>query len=89
MVIFYSLFCAVEPLYYENFNLEDIVTPVDVEQLSRLLHETKFDSKKSSFLIEGFSNAFDIGYQGSEVIQQNSHNLKLKNPGTISYCGIK
>ena len=35
-----------EVLYYENFNLEDIVTPVDAEQLNKLLIETNFNEAK-------------------------------------------
>ena len=51
--------------YYENFDLESIVTPVDVERYAELLAISGYDKKKSDFLIDGFKHGFSIGYSGS------------------------
>ena len=61
----------------ENYNLDDIVTPVKAENFRRLLEETNYDKKKTKYLIEGFTNGFDIHYQGRRDIQRKSPNLRL------------
>ena len=35
-----------------------------------------YDSEKTAFLVQGFSNGFDLGYRGSFDVQQKSNNLK-------------
>ena len=52
------------PVYHENLDLENIETPVKVEQLVRFLKETKFKQSEIDFLKDGFTNGFDIGYEG-------------------------
>ena len=64
-------------LQYENLDLENIITPVNVQQLEQLLRESKYNIKETEFLIDGFTNGFDLGYRGPENIQQTSHNLKF------------
>ena len=44
-------------LYYENFNLQDIVTPVDVDAYEALLIEANYDANETKFLCDGFSMA--------------------------------
>ena len=66
-----------EILHYENFNLNSIITPVDVSELTRLLHLTNYDEEETSFLTNGFDEGFDLGYRGPVNIQQNSKNLKF------------
>ena len=65
------------PEYYENFNLEDVITPVKVDKLQQLLNETGYDTSKTNFLIKGFREGFPIEYQGPQNLQQRSRNLKL------------
>ena len=64
-------------MYYENFDLKSIVTPVNVDQLNRLLIESDYDRKKTAKLIDGFTNGFELGYQGKTNIQRKAPNLKL------------
>ena len=64
-------------LLYENLDLENLVTPVNAYELQRLLLETGYDSTKTQFLIDGFSNGFDLGYRGPENVKQTSNNLKF------------
>ena len=66
-----------EVLYYENFNLHDIVTPVDADELEILLCETKYDKQKSKYLIDGFRKGFEIGYRGKRDVKLEAPNLKL------------
>ena len=67
----------VMPMYYENFDLENIVTPVKVNELRKLLEETEYDKEKSKKLLKGFTEGFSIGYHGPKNVQQTSLNLKL------------
>ena len=43
-----------QPTYFENHDLDNIVTPVDVRKLEFLLKQSKYDAQKTSFLINGF-----------------------------------
>ena len=47
-----------------NRDLCNIVTPVKVEQLEGLLHESHYDGKEIDFLVRGFKSGFDLNYQG-------------------------
>ena len=53
-----------EPVFHENFNLDDIVTPVKVNELVRLLKLSNYNEKEIEFLRRGFTTGFDIGYEG-------------------------
>ena len=43
---------------FENHNLADIVTPVNVEKFKMLLLESGYDQDKSNYLLKGFSRDF-------------------------------
>ena len=58
-------------------DLDNIITPVDVSQLKFYLQETKYDKKETEFLVDGFTNGFDLGYRGPEDVKQTSNNLKF------------
>ena len=66
-----------EILYYENFDLENIVSPVHVDVLESLLVESGYNNDKTKFLIDGFRNGFSIGYDGDQCVKQTAPNLKL------------
>ena len=72
---------CIEPLYFENFDLENIITPVDPVAFERLLVKSKYDPKKTEFIVKGFSEGFDLGYEGPSNIQLRSKNLKFKGVG--------
>ena len=63
---------------YQNLNLTDIVTPVNVDMLENLLTKANYDSSKVVYLCDGFRNGFSIQYQGNVVGQRNAPNLKLR-----------
>ena len=53
---------------FENFDLENIVTPVDHVMFEKLLIESDYDKKKIDHLISGFRDGFSIGYEGDEEV---------------------
>ena len=67
-----------EILNYMNYDLENVVTPVNIQKLDELLQMTGYDKTKSQFLIEGFTNGFSIGYEGPMNIKRNAPNLRLR-----------
>ena len=68
-------------LDYSNTDLTNIVTPVNVKLLEQLLIEHKYDRAKTKFLIEGFTEGFDLGYVGPRDRRSYSNNIPL-NIGT-------
>ena len=67
-----------QPLWYENYDLSEIMTPVNTAMLHKLLNQAGYDREETQFLTEGFKKEFSINYAGPTNIQQNSPNLKLR-----------
>ena len=67
-----------EPLFYTNFDLENVVTPVNEAKLKDLLVASKYPMEKTKFLVDSFTNGFSIGYKGDENVRKTSPNLKLR-----------
>ena len=62
-----------------NWDLENIVTPVKYEQLYELLIQSKYNTAKTSYLVNGFKNGFDLEYQGKlHNCRRMAPNLKLR-----------
>ena len=59
--------------------MQNIVTPVKVAELRKLLQECEYDKGKTEFLVRGFSEGFSLEYNGPRNIQQKSPNLKLQD----------
>ena len=57
-----------------------MVTPVKVNRLDRLLKEMKYDEEERKFLIEGFTNGFELGYRGDMKAKMTAPNLRLYSP---------
>ena len=66
-----------EVLWHENFDLENIVSPVDYNKLEQMLRESGYNNDKTMYLVEGFKNGFSIGYSGSELVKRTAPNLKI------------
>ena len=64
-------------MYFENFDIQSVVTPVKVDVLDRLLRDSNYDSTEREFLVQGFKEGFDIGYAGPQFVQRWSPNLKI------------
>ena len=54
-----------------------MVTPVDVEELEKLLQDSNYDPEKSQRLVEGFRSGFTLGYEGRQDVKITSPNLKF------------
>ena len=67
-----------EPLFFENFDITSVVSPVDVNRLEYLLKESKYCPVETAFLVDGFKNGFDLGYRGRTDVQRRAPNLKLR-----------
>ena len=60
------------PDYFENMDLTNIVTPVQVDKLVELLVASNYPTQEVEFLQKGFSDGFDIGYEGPQKHQSVS-----------------
>ena len=54
-----------EPLNFKNEDLQSIVTPVKADIFRDLLNQAGYDSQKSRYLYEGFSEGFSLRYEGN------------------------
>lgn len=71
-------FCLEEATYYENLDLENIITPVDANKLEQILTERQYDPGKTQYLFEGFKSGFLLGYEGSWDVKMTSENLRFR-----------
>ena len=67
-----------EVLHYSNYDLDNVVTPVNADVFERLLTETKYDTNETRYLINGFKNGFQLEYLGDRMVKKNAPNLKLR-----------
>ena len=63
---------------FENYDIMNIITPIKMNVLKRLLREMNYDKAKSEYLIQGFKNGFDIGYRGPELRRDISENIPIR-----------
>ena len=47
---------------FENFDLDNIITPVDAKVLKELLVKANYDQQKTEFLVDRFTNGFSLKY---------------------------
>ena len=67
-----------EVLWYENFDIENVVTPVNVNNLRKALKNSGFDKAKTEYLCNGFENGFALEYQGERCnMQQQAQNERF------------
>ena len=71
------LFTIAEMLYFENYDLETVITPVKVDVLDKLLQQSQYPAAKAKFLIDGFRDGFDICYRGDQFAKRTAPNLKI------------
>ena len=64
-------------LHYENFDFDNIVTPVNVRVCEKLLKESNYDPKEISYLVDGFANGFLLEFEGNREVKKLAPNLKL------------
>ena len=51
------------------------MTPMNVEYYKKMLSDSNYDARESAFLLDGFTNGFDIGYQGPKIRQSEAKNI--------------
>ena len=66
-----------EILYFENFDLETLVTPINVDRFCELLRESDYDKNEIQFIWNGFNDGFPIEYHGEMNVQIISKNLPI------------
>ena len=71
------LYILEQILWHTNYNLESVVTLVNVYQLEKLLIESEYNEYKTAKLLHGFRHGFSLGYKGDTNIQQTVAKLKL------------
>ena len=77
--IIVTLFLDTKLDWFENFDIHDIVTPVNANILGDLLKEGGYDSVKTKFLVEGFKNGFSLEFKGKRHdIQREAPNIKIR-----------
>ena len=64
-------------LEYHNGNISTITTPINVDRLEQLLIETKYDTKLTQYIVNGFQHGFELGYTGPRNRRNESHNIPL------------
>ena len=67
-----------EVLNYRNYNIHEIMTPINPDKLEQLLQETGYDKDKTAYLIDGFRNGFSLGYEGPQDRHDEVNNIPLK-----------
>ena len=65
-------------LWFENYDLDSIVTPVNATLFERLLKESQCDEDKIQFIANGFRNGFPLKFEGDQNVLRDAENLKLR-----------
>lgn len=78
ITIINSILLTVDILMAENYDLDNIVTPIDVNLFEKLLVETNFEPKRREYIVQGFRNGFSIQYEGPTMRTDQSRNLRLQ-----------
>ena len=51
--------------WFENYDLTDIVTPLNVKVYENLLHQANYDKAETDYLVKGFSEGFSFEFEGN------------------------
>ena len=64
--------------WFENYDLDNIITPVKANVLDKFLTEAGYDLNKKNFIVDGFTRGFPLHYEGNKDVKVLSNNLKLR-----------
>ena len=64
-------------MWAENFDLDNIYTPVDADKFEQLLIESGYEESKRRFVVNGFRYGFPLRYLGNQQPKRLAPNLKL------------
>ena len=63
-MICYNMLSDFYFLDFVNHDLNNVVTPIHVQKFGKLLKDSRYNCEETEFLVWGFSQGFDIGYEG-------------------------
>ena len=63
---------------FENKDLNNIITSVDVKVFERLLIQSKYDLEETKYLVDGFTYGFELEYHGDRKLVKTAPNLKFR-----------
>ena len=63
---------------FQNYDLKNIVTPVNWKVFNGLLKEASYPDRDREFLINGFRYGFDLGYKCDTKVKIKAPNLKFR-----------
>ena len=66
-----------EVKYCENFNLSEVVTPVKANLFASMLQESNYEEDEMRFLHRGFTEGFDICYEGPQEQKSEAENIPI------------
>ena len=64
-----------EPEVATNYDLNSIVTPVNVQKLESLLVQSNYDPDETQFIVKGFRDGFNLEYSGPTKQTSRSRNI--------------
>ena len=64
--------------WFENYDLSNIKTPLNVDVCECLLLQSGYDREKSDYLINGFRYGFSLEYEGNRHVKRTASNLKFR-----------
>ena len=64
--------------FHCNYDLKNIISPVDPDILGRLLRYSQYDAVETTFLVQGFKHGFHLGYEGPTKRRDQSRNLPFR-----------
>lgn len=70
-------FILTDVLQAQNFDLDNICTPINTANFGKLLQDTKYDREKTDFILNGFKKGFSLHYIGPTNRTDTSRNLRL------------
>ena len=63
---------------YQHDDLENVVTPINVQNFENWLHRSEYDPEETHFLVQGFKCGFSLEYMGPRERKNLSNNLPFK-----------
>ena len=64
-----------KPVFGENYDLDNVITPFNVNKLEELLEDAGYDPEKTRILVDGFRFGFGIGYNGPKIRRSTAENI--------------
>ena len=64
--------------WFVNHDLDNIVTPVDVDTFGKMLMEAGYNLAKTEYLVKGFKDGFNLNFVGDQKVRRMAPNLKIR-----------